>query len=484
MVNPSEVFEFDAGNPIPSNPHTNFFVNDFLNINSLSQENKIQSSELVFKIGDSKELKVIKEYTSNSLKVFVDNQEVQKNIFEQLSEILGMQVDLALWSKSVVDCVKNNIENLDTLKSLLPQESQGDATSLITQASEGLSKEESEKLTRLRETTKKIKTMEGEVGSYQNQKKNKEELKKTKDKIDLDIKALEDKLSSVNMLTESQTRLKGELEKFSNITSDSTVHQKVEKIKELRSFGQTSSLKNMRKIGGVHMETEEKEGSLITGKWMIILVIAQLIFSLLFFIITLQLVQLLIGIFSAVVIIILMLLVNVNKYTFTYRTRLQSEEAIVMPVSQKTNPDEDQLILNTAWSKALKAEYDVMTATITARLGDKTLEQIMAEKQALVEEQKKQEVQVSDMDSKSLNTEEYYKKRRELDILKIEKENIEFSLEGKLKPEIESQIEALSSGSNQTQLPLLLVNCKFVNDVTDFVNNLKQSRQVLIINNA
>ncbi len=332
--------------------------------------------------------------------------------------------------------------------------------------------------------------MEVEVGSYQNQKKNKEDQKKNKEKIDNDIKAIEDKLASVNLLTESQNRLKGELEKFKSITSDSSIYQKVEKIKENRSQTLSSSLKNMKKSVGVNMETETKEGSLVVAKWMIALVGFQLVLSLLFFIITFQLIQLLIGVFSAVVILILMLLVNVSRYSYQYKANLNVSPTS-LPLQKSvlvSNPDEDKLILNNAWSRALQGELDMVNITITSRLGDKTLDQIKAEKEKLLEEQKKLDSQMSETEGKALNTEEYYKKRRELDILKIEKENIEFGLEGKIKKDLEDKIlEISSSGSvapNKTvaSMPLLLINCKFAEQITDFINNLKQTRQVLQIN--
>jgi len=150
----------------------------------------------------------------------------------------------------------------------------------------------------------------------------------------------------------------------------------------------------------------------------------------------------------------------------------------------KSNPDEDKLILNNAWSKALVSELKMIDETMKSRLGDKTLEQISLEKQNLLEEQKKLDAQVSETEGKSLNTEEYYKKRRELDILKIEKENIEFSLEGKIKQDIEDQIAASGDTNikSEASLPLLFVNCKIEEQIADYINNIKQTRQVLILN--
>jgi len=486
VVNPSQVFELDTTGPISPNPQIVFFLNDYLNPIGISPENKITTSELKFKINDSEEVQINKDYTSNTVQVLLNGVASSQDFFELLSEKLKSPIDTTSWSKLVIDFVKNNINTVEDLQKFLPISSQsaGNTDDLITKASEGLTKEESDKLVRLRETNLKIKAMDAEVGSYQNQKKNKEEVKKNKEKVDRDVKELEDKLSSVNMLIESQKRLKGELEKFSNITSDSTIPQKVDNIKENRSKSLSSSLKTIRKSAGVHMESEEKEGSLLVGKWMVGLVIAQLVFSLLFFIITFQLIQLLIGVFSAVVILILMLLVNVNRYSYEYKGRFQTETP-TLPISvHKSNPDEDKLILNNAWSKALVSELKMIDETMKSRLGDKTLEQISLEKQNLLEEQKKLDAQVSETEGKSLNTEEYYKKRRELDILKIEKENIEFSLEGKIKQDIEDQIAASGDTNikSEASLPLLFVNCKIEEQIADYINNIKQTRQVLILN--
>lgn len=486
VVNPSQVFELDTSGAILPNPQVVFFLNDYLNPTSIAAENKITNSELKFKINDSEEVQLNKDYGSNSVQILLNGTVSNQGFFELLSEKLKTPIDKVSWMKLVIDFVKNNINTIEDLQKFLPANSQPgkNIDELITKASEGLTKEESDKLVRLRETNLKIKAMDAEVGSYQNQKKNKEDVKKNKEKIDRDVKELEDKLSSVNMLIESQKRLQNELEKFSNITSDSSIPQKVDNIKENRSKNLSSSLKTIRKSAGVHMESEEKEGSLLIGKWMIGLVVLQLIFSLLFFIITLQLIQLLIGIFSAIVILILMLLVNVNRYSYEYKGRFQTVDQAVPLSVHKSNPDEDKLILNNAWSKALTSELQMINETMKSRLGDKTLEQISLERQNLLEEQKKLETQISETEGKSLNTEEYYKKRRELDILKIEKENIEFSLEGKIKNEIEDQIAA--SAGNETksepQLPLIFVNCKIEEQIADFINNIKETRQVLILN--
>lgn len=488
VVNPSEVFEFDAGTIIPSNPYTNFFINDFLTPETLAPENKLLSSELTLRILDKEDLVINKDYTTSTVKVILNGQEVSKKFFEIISEKLS--VDSSKWSTLVIDCLKQGVSNKETLSQLLPvTQPTGDLQTLLEQANEGLSKEDSDKLVRYREANLKIEAMDKEVSSYQTQKKDKEELKKKKESNDNQVKAIEDKLASVNMLIESRDRIKGELDKFRTYTDDLNVKRQVDTIKTDRSNKLISDLKSSRKASGINMESEEKESNLFVGKWILILAFIQVIGSLVLFVTTLQAVQLFIGLFSAIVLTVLMLLVNVSRYTYELKDKTFVESNLnglpYSPILPKTSPEEDKLILNTAWGNALNEELKLITDTINSRLGGKDLEQLMKDKEAQLAEQKNLNGILEGAESKNLNTEEYYKKRRELDILKIEKENIEFALEGKMKPEIEKEISSLSSNSVQPKesLPLILVNCNFLVEINELINNLKQSRQVLVINN-
>ncbi|MFS8130705.1 MAG: hypothetical protein ACMG57_01870 [Candidatus Dojkabacteria bacterium] len=494
VVNPTEVFEFDASVSIPSDPKAVFFLNDFLNPEALSPNNKILSSELIFKIADAEEVKISRDYQNNTITTTLNGEVLQKPFFSVVSEKLNVSLDAVSWSKLVIDCVKNNISTIDQLKSLVSIDaplSGGDLESLIAKAAEGLTPEELEKVKRLRDTNLKINSMDLEVGTYQNQKKDKEDIKKKKEIADREVKNIEDKLSSVKLLIDNREHLVAELEKFKSYTGNLDVRKKVDVIKDTRTNNLITELKTRKKTSGVNMETEEKEGSLFVGKWMVGLVVFQLLLSIVMFALTLQLIQLLIGLFSAVVIVVLMLLINVSRYTYDYKVKKFIESDMTgtsySTVMTKSSPEEEKLMVNFAWGNALYEEYKLINNTINSRLGDKNLAQLTKDKEFLIGEQGRLDKLQNDMETKALNTEEYYKKRRELDILKIEKENIEFSLEGKVNSDIEEQITTLSLNKTQQTpsnqfLPLILVNCGFLDQIKDFIDSIKQTRQILTIN--
>ncbi|MEP7103841.1 MAG: hypothetical protein ABI721_03990 [Candidatus Dojkabacteria bacterium] len=495
VITQSETFEIDFRNTLSPSSKLVFLVNDLISLTNFPETNTIQTSEIEMQLLNEK-ITLVKDYQTKTLKILVNSIETPGNIYQILSEKTGLNINNESWKEIILDCNKAGITNLAELTSkFLPinNSPDGNIEALVTQASQGLSKEESDKLVRYREVSVKIKNMEVEVSSYQNEKKNKEEIKKDKERIDREVKAIDDKLSSVNMLIESQNRIKQELTKFNNITTDSTISQKVEKIKESRSQMLASNLRTVKKTPGRNIEEEGPEMPLFIAKWMVALVVLQCIFSLLFFIITLQLVQLFIGLFSAVTLLVLMLLVNINRYANRYEGRFTNDDVDVdsnNQLSPKMDLDENRLILNTAWVNALQGELSLIETTMNTRLGDKNLTQLSEGKTKLLKEQIDTDSKLKEIESKSINTEEYYKKRREVDILKIEKENIEFSLEGKMKPELEAQIleqmgrESGSVNVNTNLLPILIVNCNFVQEILDFVNNLMQSRQVLLINFA
>ena len=131
--------------------------------------------------------------------------------------------------------------------------------------------------------------------------------------------------------------------------------------------------------------------------------------------------------------------------------------------------------MSAAWISALKSEFSIASQTIKSRLNNKSYEEIEMDLQRIEKEIATLNNKMLDLTKKSLTSEEYYKKRRELDILKIEKENLEYTVSSNnqnIENEIEKANEKLNTNRSKTQkikllivsLPIFILNLNLATD--------------------
>lgn len=96
--------------------------------------------------------------------------------------------------------------------------------------------------------------------------------------------------------------------------------------------------------------------------------------------------------------------------------------------SEEQEDPNSQLFINSAWAEALNSELSLIERSIQSSLKGKDYGTLESDLQLIEQELQTLEGELKDLDNNFITTDEYYKKRREVDILKIEKENVEFSL--------------------------------------------------------
>lgn len=485
------------------------FINDFINIPPKSPESLL--TEINISYGEGKTLKVLRDYTNSTTKVTYDKGE-SNDYYNALSTVTGINANFDSWRNLIVDFTRLGISSLEQFKNYVgsikdkfiskPKESneaiQEKLKALKANTYKDLTPDEVTKLGRSSEVKLKIKKLEEDVNFYQNEKKIKEDLKKKKDKLENEKKSLADKMASVEMLTETRTRLNSELEKFQKLSADPALESKVTQIKTNRSSQLLQVLKTLKKGNGFSgSPEEEKEQSLFTAKWLIILAFLQIVISLGLFISTFEIIHLILGGISSVTIVAITFLVNIYKYTYNYESDVDYKptgEVVAQnygDVLPKLNKSDDKFLVDVAWSNALKSELDQIEKSMQDRLGDQSIDSIMSSSKNSEDELARIEQKLKNLEGKALSSEEYYKKRRELDILKIEKENIDYSFDNKIDKAAQSEIDALELQLNGVEnepaieidsLPLVLINIPAQDEFTQYIGELRAERQAIIVN--
>ena len=302
---------------------------------------------------------------------------------------------------------------------------------------QNLTPDEQSKLERLQEVQARIKIFEKEIEDFQNSKKNKEEIaqklaEKEKEKLNLD-----ETLDSVASLLEKKSQIETELMKYGDLGKDPTLQEKVNTLKNKKLDKNIEKVKNVtaikKEILGINSHTEHHFKFI--GIPLVILIALQTLITITLYLVSLQTKVILIGLFALVILAIFLAFINILKTkanVYIYDEDKIKNTKVSYQEIDITNPNEESFFLNAAMVNAIKQELAGLDSLITSHLGGKNLDEVKAEKSKVDNEYEQLKQESDKMDSETLTTEEYYKKRREIDILKIEQENIEYSIGSKL----------------------------------------------------
>jgi len=160
-------------------------------------------------------------------------------------------------------------------------------------------------------------------------------------------------------------------------------------------------------------------------------------------------------------------------------------------IKTNNNFEQDKLLINSAWLTALKNEYTLIDNIIKTRLNNKSSEDLVKDKTEIEKELAKAKNELETINKKSMSSEEYYKKRRELDILKIEKENLEYTVKGG-NEELEKKIDEINAKLGEAEekkevisaevhsMPLILINLSHASpEIIVETENISANRQVI-----
>lgn len=423
------------------------------------------------------------------------------NYLSFLKDILKISINFKEFKSHVQVITEKEVNSIDKLLNLGTFEkielstTDGGYEEELEKVKSNLNENDKNKVNRYIEISVRIKGLETEVESFQKNKENKELNEKMLKDKEKEIGILKQKIQSTQELLKSKEDL--EL-RYKNSLGDLINSKDVEKLK-LDKYNQTiNQLENIKKqqIMNVYRD-EDKSNINIKYKWLIVFIVLEILIGGYLTIITSSLTTLL----ASITILISMVLVFITLQVINYKNTNSLKRSNLNNKDKKINNTENngvanlnniqdknsefELFKSSALSNAIKLELDKVNELIKIQLGGKEIENINKDIKALETEvnilKDKKENSVLDQDT-------LYKKRRELDILKIEKENIENSTA--LKQVVNDRLIELATINAKSQsdskvpdkisLPIFVIT--FNQQVDEMLEKYKNIRQVILIN--
>ena len=168
---------------------------------------------------------------------------------------------------------------------------------------------------------------------------------------------------------------------------------------------------------------------------------------------------------------------------------INNEGTKIIEVNNQNNfANEDNFFINAAWVNAIKTEMATVDDAISKNLNGKDYSQMEKELADIDIQEKQANDELQNLDKKSLTSEEYYKKRRELDILKIEKENLEYTFNNNASSSdtaaLESQLAELTgkiaaAEETRSTLPFIIYSLK--EGLEELVRGLDYKGQIIAL---
>ncbi len=477
-------------------------LQNILNFISIPNRNLIEATTEV-QI-DSDLIKIYKSYSTNSVKYFINNKEENIDIYKWLSEKLKLTIDPPSWGSRFIDLKNENVQNIDDLNKLFrnkdailqPSSELLQKKAALTaqfeklrlESIKGLTQEQVQKSDRLREVKLRIDSIQKEVDAYQSEKTGKEDLDSNIRNKEQELSTINEKLQSVESLKISKQKAVQELQKYNSVSNvQNSSDLKNEKIQKLEQSLYGAFTKPVHKS----ISDDEADESKLNLKK--VLLIIQIPFTLtvliIFYLLVKQELILLIG---------FLLIVLEFAYTiFEFQKKPKEDLNLLQPESPQQNQqddisvnlNQDQILIKQAWRGAYEQELNRIDQLISSNLDGKSYEDMQSEKSKIDNEIAQLKKQQEDLEKNSLDSESYYKKRRELDILKIEKENLEFG--SNIQIPNEDQLNNLSLQLDQidedidsiedirSSLPFIIINIK--DSIKEMLKNLSLRRQIILI---
>lgn len=408
--------------------------------------------ELVFKINKANKSE---QFLINNTSILKEGNVIEENsFFNLLKTELGIILDTnILKSRLLTGSSLNDLEtSFNSLNLAVDAElvtkinsKTQEQKELKTQLLNTLDEDQKSKFTRLEEVTDRIGSIQVQVDFYQNEKKIKEELNSNIKKYKIDKENINQMLQSVELLIENRESLNLKLKSFEQFTDS---YEKVKELKTQKINYLNSKLSLRQTPGSSILEDDSKEGEKKSASLNIFLIIPiiNLLVTFVVFLVTYNITILLIGILFTVLLIIIYIVSRFFKDSLEDIEELNSKAFSQQKDSkEKIAEVEDpntQLFINSAWANAIKDEIEVIDINITKSLNGKSYDSLKQDLSHLDLNIEKENQKLEELSQKAITSDEYYKKRREIDILKIEKENLEYGL--KLEPTISNKIQELS----------------------------------------
>lgn len=395
----------------------------------------VQDASLSFQVADNT------EYTVPSEQSFFEILKAQAGIILSEQALQSRVINAAaIQSDEFVNNIKRLVLTIDpSLQSELEAKKQ-QKTSLSGQLQQSLSEEEKQKFARLQEVESRIKSVQEQVDFYQNEKKLKDEINKEIKSLKTEQDTISQMLKSVELIITKKNELQSKIDSFN---SAAPTKEEVTDLKSKKIEFTNTNLSSKRNAPIINSEEDEnKRQRIFEVNPTVVLAILNIVITIIGFLYSYSFSVLLAGMVFSV---ILSLLYVISRF---YKDALEglpaSEDDLAL--SAQMVPDatsaaqvdnvrnyldpNSQLFINSALLNALKSEVALLDQNIERNLNGKSYEALQTDLKDISSKLTQKNTEIEELSSKAITSDEYYKKRREVDILKIEKENIEFGFKG------------------------------------------------------
>jgi len=400
-----------------------------------------------YKISNDGTVKVLKDNNITSFKNFLET--LKSDFFILLSpELLSSR----LVQLASAEQLKQTIVNLpaipvDSSISSQIESEKSKLDELIKKIEGGFNAEQKDKQLRLTELNSRLASIQAQIDSFQGEKKAKDEINTSIKKLTQDKTNINQMLESVELLIKTREELRQKVLSYNHLSQEEA---KINELKQKKLQFQNSILFSKKPVSVTESEDfEDKKKSLINIELSPILILAFLnvAVSILAFLYSYSFSVLIVAVVSTVLIMITYLISRFFSDSLEGvdedKDKVEKQE-LAVPVTPNSLSQEDpnsQIFINAAWVNALSSELSTIEQNIQKNLNGKSYESMKSELQEIDNSLTAENKKLTDLTEKSITSDEYYKKRREADILKIERENLEFSL--KIDPILNEQKQDL-----------------------------------------
>lgn len=271
------------------------------------------------------------------------------------------------------------------------------------------------------EIKNKIEKLEAEISNFQTQKDKLSELESSLSAKQSELENIKQLLASSQILIDSRARV---LEKMSG-------HQaKLEQIGKKSSDEIKTDRKNRisRFMKGVkrraHMMEDKKESGIYPPlKFLLIITLLNFLINFAFYLTSFQSSILLITVVSLMILLINSFIVNIFRPLYSKDVKGIEEIIAAQNNNEYKFTEDDYILITNAWVSAYNIELSRIDEVLNQNLQGKDYKELESQVSTVNSEIEALKTQLDSQSDDSMSTEEYYKKRRELDILKIELEN-------------------------------------------------------------
>lgn len=395
----------------------------------------VQDASLSFQVADNT------EYTVPSEQSFFEILKAQAGIILSEQALQSRVINAAaIQSDEFVNNIKRLVLTIDpSLQSELEAKKQ-QKTSLSGQLQQSLSEEEKQKFARLQEVESRIKSVQEQVDFYQNEKKLKDEINKEIKSLKTEQDTISQMLKSVELIITKKNELQSKIDSFNSAAPSK---EEVTDLKSKKIEFTNTNLSSKRNAPIINSEEDEnKRQRIFEVNPTVVLAILNIVITIIGFLYSYSFSVLLAGMIFSVILSLLYIISRFYKDALEGLPASEDDLALsaqmvpnVAPVAQVDNvrnysDPNSQLFINSALLNALKLEIDLLGRNIEKNLNGKSYETLQADLKDISSKLAQKNTEIEELSSKSITSDEYYKKRREVDILKIEKENIEFGFKG------------------------------------------------------